>query len=224
MRDYSSATLAALEAGQTTSHGAVRIGTTPTPRLYWGGYGSLSLNAGVAGAEPYVGIGAAGLVSVSGGTLGDAEQGAEIVLSAVDPSVLAMVDLATVRGAPVVIWRLIFDVTGETLLSANVHLRGRADRAPQEDVIGGQAAVRLMVEGSVRGMGLRRERMRTDADQRLIAPADNGFKKIATAPFVQLMLGGRPPARAGEAIPGATPGFGNGGPVSTAIANARAGR
>jgi len=193
---YSPDTLAALRAGEAMSHGAVRIDLSPIPFRVWGGFGDLSL-----AGEIFTGVGDHGLAQVSAGTLGGAEQGATLSLSGVDPDVLALLDLASVRGAPVTVWRLIFDLSGSVLLSANIHLRGRADRLPLEYTPGGEARLTLSVEGATRGLGRHRGRSRTDADQRLILGTDGGMKHVSYAGQVQLNWGGKPPQRAGSALP-----------------------
>lgn len=195
MKTYSEAAQAALDAGTALAIGAVHLELTTGPWRVWGGYGDLVLDG-----QTFKGIGDRGLVSVSAGQLGAAEQGATLALSGVDPEALALVDTLSVRGAPAVLWELLFDASGVTLLSANVWLRGRCDRMPIEDEVGGEAKITLMVEGAVRGLGRRSGRRRTDADQRLIDGGDGGFKAVAYAGEITLNWGGKPPQRAGAAL------------------------
>lgn len=197
MRIYGEAAQAALDDGTAIVSGAVFIDLTPAFRV-WGGYGVLTIEG-----ETFLPIGDRGLVAVSGGSLGAAEQGAELTLSGVDPDVLALVDVADVRGAAVVIWELVFDGSGTTLLAANVDRRGRIDRLVREDIPGGPSIIRAMVEGAARGLGRRSGRMRTDADQRLFLGTDGGFSRVSYAADKTLNWGGKPPERAGAAIPGA---------------------
>lgn len=195
MRIYSEAAQAALEEGTALAIGAVRLELTTGPWRVWGGFGPLVLDG-----ETYIGIGDRGLVSVAGGQLGGAEQGATLSLSGVDPDAIALVDTLAVRGAPAVLWELLFDQSGANLLDAHVALRGRCDRMPIEDEVGGGSTITLMIEGAVRGLGKRSGRRRTDADQRLIDGDDGGFKAVSYAGEVTLNWGGKPPVRAGSAL------------------------
>jgi len=115
--------------------------------------------------------------------------------------VLALVDTLSVRGAAAVIWELIFDQAGANLLASNVVLRGRCDRMPRKDVVGGPAVLKLMIEGAARGLGRRSVRVRSDADQRLIDGTDGGFSRVSYAGEKQLNWGGKPPQRASSALP-----------------------
>lgn len=196
MKIYSAAALAALESGEAIVSAAVHIDLVPPFRV-WGGHGDLTLDGQV-----YLGIGDRGLATVGGGQMGSAEQGAELVLSGVDPDTLALIDYPSVRGAAVILWELVFDGAGATLLAANVDKRGRIDRMPREDTPGGAAILRVAVEGAVRGLGRHGVRMRTDADQRLFLGTDGGFSRVAYAGQKQLFLGGRPPQRAEAAVGG----------------------
>jgi hypothetical protein len=198
MRTYSEAAQAALDGGTALAIGAVRLDLTTGPWRVWGGHGELTLS-GEGG--PFSGIGDRGLVSMASGQLGGAEQGAVLSLSGVDPVALALTDTLAVRGAPAVLWELLFDATGSTLLAANVALRGRCDRLSREDTVGGPAIIRLSVEGAVRGHGRRSARMRSDADQRLIDGSDGGFSRVSYAGERQLNWGGKPPQRAASALP-----------------------
>jgi len=58
------------------------------------------------------------------------------------------------------------------------------------------------LETAARGLGRRGARMRSDADQRLLDPADGFFKHISYAAEKNLYWGGKRPARAGSALPG----------------------
>lgn len=198
MRVYSQAAQAALDDGTALAVGAVYLQLSTGPWGVWGGHYELAMDG-----KTFQPIGDRGLVSVAAGQLGTAEQGATVSLSGVDPDVLALVDTMSVRGAPAVLYELLFDQSGATLLSANVALRGRCDRMPIEDEIGGTSVITLNIEGAVRGLGRKSGRMRTDADQRLIIGNDGGFKQVAYAGEITLNWGGKPPQRAASAVPNA---------------------
>lgn len=197
--------LAALEAGTALVSGAVEIACTPPVRV-WGGHHEIEL-----GGETFLPIGDRGLVQVAGGALGDAAQNITLTLSGIDPETAALLDATGLGGAPAVLWRLIFNQAGNTLLSADVWARGRLDTISREEEIGGTAKITAQIETAAKGLGRRGARMRSDADQRLIDPADGFFKNVSYAAEKTLYFGGRKPARAGSSLPGVGPGFGGPG-------------
>jgi len=201
MRIISSAAQAALVSGEVIEAGAVAVFTTPIFAI-WGGDGDLVLD-GVT----HIGVGDRAMVTETGGSLGGEEQGAELVLSSVDPAVDPLRTLAGVKGAPVIVRRLIFDGTGANLLEPEIRIRGRVDDLVGEETPGGPSILRLKIEGAARGAGRRGGRARTDADQRLINGDDGGFRRISHAGEVTLYWGGKKPERAGTAM---SPSFGNG--------------
>ncbi len=203
MKTFSTAAQAALESGEVITVGAVKIATADPFRVF-GGYGEVTL-----GGEVYQGVGQAGLVSVTGGQLGGAEQAIDLILSGVDPDILPLIEAADVRGAPAVIWRLLFDGAGANLLQASVFARGRVDSMPVEYVPGGTATVRCRIETAARGSGRQTGRMRADADQRQIDAEDGAYKWVTQAATKTLAWGGKPPARAAQTLPGAADVFAN---------------
>lgn len=205
MKSFSAEALAALASGDNIVSGAVQIGAEPNALRFWGGFGTQ-----VIGGAAYIGVGDRGLVSATTGALGGQESGAELRLSGVDPDVVAGLDVRSLRRRPVVLWRLIFNGAGSRLLHAAVFLRGRVDRASVEETPGGTSAIVIGVEGAARGLGRRSERMRTDADQRLISATDGGLRRIAYAGEKQIYWGGKPPQRAGAAMGGS---FGSSGSI-----------
>lgn len=200
MKTYDPALLAALEAGEIITGGAVRVATA-TPLRVWSGYGELSLS--IPAPETFLGIGHNGLVRATGGRLGGAERGIELSLSGVDPDVIPLIEQNDVRGAAVVIWRLMFDSSGTQLLGAHVFARGRIDTLPIEDTPGAASTITARIETAARGLGRATGRMRADADQRMIDATDGGFKRVSAAPVKTLAWGGKPPARAANVL---TPG------------------
>lgn len=201
MRTYSAAAIEALATGNNIVSGAIKVASTP-PFRAWGGYGTLSL-----GGEDYIGVGDRGLVSVSAAALGDSAQNIELMLSGVDPDTVALLDATTIQRVGVVIWRLIFDGAGATLLDAQVYARGRLDNLGVTETVGGTSTIKVSVETAARGLGRSGQRMRSDADQRLIDPADAGFKAVSYAGVKTLYWGGKPPGAAGAALAG----YGGGG-------------
>ena len=190
MKSIATAAIAAMQDGTAISVGAVRIGTT-TPVRVWGGYGALTLNG-----ETYDGIGDRGLVQVSGSTLGTSEQNITLTLSGVEPDVLALWSAAGLQGAPCQIWLLTFDGAGQSMLDAQIFAAGRLDTIQVSDTIGGTSTISASVETAARGLGRSGQRMRTDADQRLIGSSDNGFQAVSFAGSKTLYWGGQKPTSA----------------------------
>lgn len=185
MKSYTDAALAAYADGTARSVGAVEFHGS-TPFYCWGSDGVLDLDG-----KSFLGLGGNALVEVGGGALGGAAQNITLTLSGVDPDVIAAVNSAAVRGAPVVIWELTFDGSGMTLLDAHVFARGSADRLPRSEQPGGTATIKVMVETAANGLGRRGARMRTDADQRMIKSNDGGCKHVSYAGEKTLYWGGK---------------------------------
>lgn len=206
MRDFGTAALAAIEAGQALSVAAVSILTEPDAFNVWGGYGPLTI-----GDTVFAGIGDRGLVESSTTTVGGSEQNITLELSGLDADTIALVDHVGLRRAPVIVYRLIFDASGTQLLAAPVFARGRVDQAPTEETAGGTATIRCFVETSARGLGRGGGRIRSDADQRLIDPTDDGLKNASFAGQTTIYWGGKIPADARAAFGAVPSGAGYGG-------------
>lgn len=216
MKTYSVAAQAALAAGAVMTSSAVRIGAT-TPFLVWGGEGDLVLNS-----ETYIGIGDAGLVSVTGSQIGGTEDSISLTLSGVDPAAAAAISAPGISNAPVIIWRLLFDATGHTLLDATIFEQGRLDKLTGVDTPGGTSTITATVETAARGLGRRTGRMTSDADQRLISATDGSCSMVTQAGQLTFAWGGKPPARAGLALPGGQMvGNGYGSGIGAGLANLR---
>lgn len=216
MKSFPTGATTALAAGQVIVAAAAMFGGSIN-RGFWGGFGELSFVNEAGQPETYAGLGDRAFAQAMGGALGGAEQGVELVLSGIDPEVQAQLDMSLLRGCPVVIRQLIFSGSGAVLLAHPVYLRGRVDSAPTEWTPGGEATLTLGIEGAARGLGRRSERMRSDADQRLIDPNDGFFARVAYAGEKQVVWGGKPPVRVGSAIGGISPGRGGGGSVGGGV-------
>ncbi len=196
MKILAPAALAALERGEAIVSGAVEIACDPPIRV-WGGYGPLTFDG-----RTFDPVGDRALVQVGGGALGGAAQNITLTLSGIEPEVLALLDAEEVSGASAVLWRLIFDQSGSTLLDSQVWARGTLDQLEREEEVGGQAAIVAVLETAAKGLGRRGGRMRSDADQRLVDPADGFFKHVSFASEKTLYWGGRKPANAGTVVGG----------------------
>ncbi|MFN7110328.1 MAG: hypothetical protein ACK4M2_01730 [Brevundimonas sp.] len=204
MKIYSAEALAEIEAGTAMVSGAAWFGGDD-PIGLWSGDGPLAFtDRGVPRA--FIGISDRALASVAAGALGGSEQGLSLSVSGIDPDVVGQLDLDSLRGVPVILWKLVFNGTGARLLDARVHQRGRVDTAPLEDDVGGASTLTINIEGAARGQGRRSERMRTDADQRLISPTDGGLSRVTYAGEKTIYAGGQPPAKSGTALGGVTAG------------------
>lgn len=189
---------AAIEAGTATSHGAIYIACSP-PVAIWGGYGDLTVGEG-EDAIVFKGIGDRSLIKVTSGAIGGGDQGTAIELSGIEPDVAAILDATAIRRAPVVIYRLLFDASNTQLLAMLPFKRGRIGPISDTSVMGGPMTLRCDVEGAARGLGRSSGRIRSDADQKLNDPEDDGFATVSFAGQKTLYLGGRPPARATTAL------------------------
>lgn len=158
----------------------------------WGGGGPIE----IAG-EIYQGIGDRGLAQQTAGAIGGVAQGLQLGLSGIEPEILEHFDGDEVKGASVVVRRLIFGSDGKTLLDASIFDRGRVDAVDTSEVVGGAAAIILAVETAARGLGSSSARQRSDSDQRLISATDGYFKNTAFAGQKKLYWGGRRPVTAG---------------------------
>lgn len=190
MKSVSPAAISAMTDGTAITTGAVKIACSPVVRV-WGGYGSITL-----GGETYDGIGDRGLIIVSGGMIGDSEQNVSLSLSGVEPDVIALFDASAVQGAPVQIWELTFDGSGQTMLDAQIIKAGRLDTCNIDETVGSTSTIIASVETQARGLGRAGQRMRTDADQRLIDSGDAIFKAVSFAGNKTLYWGGQKPSSA----------------------------
>jgi hypothetical protein len=167
------------------------------PIRLWGGYGDLDLPSD-AGTSTFKGIGDRGLIQSSGGAIGGTAQNLTLALSGIEPEAIAVLDPEEVRGASVVVRRLIFDSAGKTLLGGYVYTRGRLDELKTSEVVGGGATIALSVEGAARGLGRRGGRARSDADQRLVSSTDGFYRAVSAAPKKTLYWGGKTPSIGGS--------------------------
>jgi hypothetical protein len=168
-----------------------------SPIRLWGGCGNAELPSD-AGTSTFKGIGDRGLIQSSGGAIGGTAQNLTLALSGIEPEAIAVLDPEEVRGASVVVRRLIFDSAGKTLLGGYVYTRGRLDELKTTEVVGGGATIALSVEGAARGLGRRGGRARSDADQRLVSSTDGFYRAVSAAPKKTLYWGGKTPSIGGS--------------------------
>jgi hypothetical protein len=168
----------------------------------WGGYGDADLPSD-AGTSTFKGIGDRGLIQSSTGAIGGTAQNLTLALSGIEPEAIAVLNPDEVRGASVVVRRLIFDSAGKTLLGAYVYTRGRVDELRTSEVVGGAASIQLAIEGAARGLGRKGARLRSDADQRLVNPTDGFYRVVSAAPKKTLFWGGKKPSIGGSLTGGA---------------------
>ena len=196
MKVMSPEALEALAAGRAVVSGSVRFDIPGDPIRVWGGHGEIEIEG-----EAYVPLGDHGLIRTTAGSVGTAAQGMTLELSGIPTAALSTINARLLRGVGVVVRRLIFDQHGRDLLDVSVHARGRVDHAPKTEAAGDTSVIAVTVHGSARGLGRKGGRMRSDADQRLILSTDGGLKHISYAGERTLYWGGKPPQRAGSAIP-----------------------
>lgn len=194
MKNFNDAAMAAIVAGTAMDGGAVEILCDPPVRV-WSGHGLVQI-----GGNDYIGLGGRGLVQTTSGAVGSAAEKFTLVLSGLDPAVLALLDADELKNATVTVYRLIFDSSGTQLLDGHIFRRGRVDRVPTEEVPGGEAKIICDVEGLSRGLRRSGGRTRSDADQRLINSSDGGMRRLSFAPQKMLYWAGKPPALAAQAV------------------------
>jgi hypothetical protein len=191
VKTFDSTAMDEIVAGTAIVGGAVEIFSDPVFRAF-SGYGLVQING-----EEFTGIGDRLLVQQTSGAVGGAAQGIELSLSGVEPNVVDLLDAESIKQALCVLYRLVADGAGQTILDAQIFGRGRVDRVETEEVAGGTATIKLEIETSARGLGRRGGRMRTDPDQRLINPGDDAFEAVSYAGKKMLYWGGHGPQRAG---------------------------
>lgn len=206
MKTLAPAAKAAIVAGEAIVTGAVQI--TPrdagTPIRVWGGYGVFAISG-----NDYLPLGDRGFAQQNSNAIGGVAQGMTLTLSGVEADALALLDPDEVKGASVVVYRLIFAGDGKTLLDAHVFDRGRGDTCDTVETVGGPAAIKYAVESAARGLGRSGARMRADSDQRLISATDGYFKNTAFAGEKMLYWGGKKPSRTASTITPPTGSFGS---------------
>jgi hypothetical protein len=171
----------------------------------WGGFGPIEIDG-----DTYQPLGDRGLAQQTSGALGGVANGLTLSLSGIEPDALELLNADEIKGASVVIHRLIFASDGKTLLGSEVWDRGRVDTVDTDEEIGGQATINVAVESAARGLGHSGARQRADSDQRLINPNDGYFKSTAYAGEKELYWGGKRPVRTGDAHGGVVAGSAGG--------------
>lgn len=203
MKDFTTAAMAEIVKASAILAGAVEI-LAGDPVRVWSGHGLLPLDG-----NTYDPLGNREIGIATGAAIGGVAQNLTLSLSGLEPDLLELLDAASVRSAPVAVWTLIFDGSGETMLDSFVHKRGRVDRVIVRETSGGTATISVEVEGPGRGLGRKTGRMRSDADQRLIDATDGGMRNVTFAAEKTLYWAGRRPARAGAALGGSGRGYGD---------------
>lgn len=168
--------------------GAYRLALPSGIYRLWSGFGNISIED-----EIYLGIGARALMTPISSQVGGAADGLTITLSALDPDVAASILLEDYHQKPVVIWRVIFNAIGTTILGASVFMRGRLDYVVIRETIGGEAALDFFIEGPRRDLNRSGSRIRSDSDQRVLGGSGDGsMKHITTAGQKTLTWGNKP--------------------------------
>jgi hypothetical protein len=145
-----------------------RRATAATPIRVWGGYGVTR-----SAATTYLPLGDRGWRSRPRRDR-RRRPGHDADLSGVEPAALALLDPDEVKGASVVVYRLIFASDGKTLLDAHVFDRGRGDTLDTVETIGGRGG------DQIRG---RKRRARPGPQRRAHAL---GFRPAADQPHRRL--------------------------------------
>lgn len=194
MKHLSEEAVAMIESRRPVIAGAAKFSIPSGPggayRLA-SGLGKLMLPTGPGGAdEEFLGVGSRALIVPTSSEIGSAADAYTITLSGLDPRVADTIENEDYHQKPVILWKLIFDASGRSLIDIMVECRGRLDLVKQTERVGGTATLQFMIEGPRRDMGRAGTRIRSDADQRILGGAtDDSMAQISIAPRKTLRWG-----------------------------------
>lgn len=205
-RNISSTVLDRLDEGKVTLVGALFIDGELS---IWGGMGNLTLTVPV-NPTIYTGLQAPNLAAPVSFEIGASATGIEIVISGLDASIVPLVLTADLRGKSSILYWLFYDELATTQLDVEPMHIGSIDTIGIEDTPGGQAVVRIRIEGEAQGSSRKGGRIASDQDQRIIDSDDGAMRWVSSMAERTLHWGGSGPIRAGALKSGAavSPGVG----------------
>lgn len=193
MKVMDSAAVDQIESGHVTIAGAVKLAFGENYFL-WSGAGELTLDA-----DTFTGIGENALITPVASMIGGQANAVTATLGGLTPETAATIEAEDYHQKPAVLYRIIFGEDRFTVLDAVVYQRGRVDQVTIRHMIGGDAAIDMQIEGPARDMNRAGSRVRSDADQRVLGGATDGFfKRTAWAQHITLYLGGKPSTAASD--------------------------
>lgn len=181
MRAFNASTLALLASGRAASRGLILFDFPSGLYGFWDGVGSLVVSGvtyrGAGGIIRSDAVGLSGSLSSSPLTL----TLSSIPQTELSPGVLATIEAEQYHQRPVTLSRAYFDPATRALISVERMLRGYVDQMVHEEQPGGEALLSCIIETRGRDVTRRGYRVRSDADQKLIAASDGGMRHAAVA-------------------------------------------
>lgn len=200
MRGIPDPVLALLDKAEIKFHAAWRIvvdDTDSPAEIYrvWSGHWELEI-----GGETYLPLGATNLAIGGSFEEGQVANGIDAAITSQDPLLIPTLLEMDLRGRPLKILTLFFDVAGTTLLHYEPELFGTMDEVPFQDTPGGDAVVIFKAESEAQGIKRQGGRIASDQDQRQVDPDDGSFRFKSRAGDMVLYWGGEQPKRAAVAL------------------------
>ena len=179
MRDIDSATLAQIAKGAYANSWLLLFDLPEGLFGFWGGYGTLTVNS-----IPYVGAGS--LIEISQLALGTDLSASPLAVrlravpeTELSPDVLATIDTYAYKNRPAHLSLVYFDRLTGAVVTVIQWWQGYIDLIEHEQTVGGEYVLNAQLEPISLDHSRTGYRMRSDADQKLIDPADRFFEHAA---------------------------------------------
>lgn len=189
MQDIDPAVLAQIAKGAYTSTHLLLFDFVEGLYGFWGGHGPVTVN-GVT----YVGAGS--LIEVSQVNLGSDLAASPLTVAvralpetALSPDVLATIDNYGYKNRPAHLSLAYFDPVAGTIVTAFQWWQGYVDTIEHNQTVGGEYSLIAHLEPLSLDHSRVGYRLRSDADQRLIDPADRFFEHAGTTAVMKIQYG-----------------------------------
>lgn len=183
------ATQSALDAGRIVDRGMILFDLGSGIYGFWTGVAPFTF-------EGVTYVGAGSLIALDGirQTSDLSAVQVKVVLTAIEnsaltPDVLGTIESEVYHQRPCTIMTAYFDAETSALLSVEVEYRGIIDRIVHTESVDGQAVLECNLESRFRDHTKSGYRVRSDGDQRRIAPLDDGLAHVATVHTEQILFG-----------------------------------
>lgn len=175
-----SASMAALQAGRIVDRGLVLFDFPSGLHGFWTGLGPFTY-----GGVTYVGAGS--LLAIDAAKQQSDLSAGEVVIrltaipnTALTPDILGTIEAEQYHLRPCTLMTAYFDPETYGLLSVEVEYRGYVDQIGHEEAIGGEAVLACHLDSRFLDFSRSGYRVRSDADQRRINPADDGLVHVTS--------------------------------------------